>query len=307
MHEIAQSREQQAVFPEVMRAALNQAFTRVRRRPSLSSKTSCITTITSIHRLNRRPIQLLQLQSTFQSYLSPLYYSTNATSSINVARISQQQQQDITRVVDYWFVPTPSAPIPQKWFSPPNRDQTDDEIRSKFEPLIEQARTDGFDSWKSTPLGSLALIVLLDQFPRNIYRGSHLSYASDEKAVDVAVQSIARGYDHAPKLSELQILMLYMPLMHAESLIHQIAGVLLFENLAARCLANGNLSDAKREEIAGFVKRSCGFAKGHRDVVVRFGRFPSRNEAMGRVSTSEEVKFLEENPSGFTAGGSGSE
>ncbi|KAJ9612589.1 hypothetical protein H2200_004186 [Cladophialophora chaetospira] len=222
-------------------------------------------------------------------------------------QISPEHQQDITHIVDYWFTPiTPDAPVAQKWFQPPDRDAVDNEIRTQFEGLIQQARNDSLDSWTSTPMGSLALIILLDQFPRNIYRGSHLSYSSDAKAVDVAVRSISKEFDHSPELSELQTIFLYMPLMHAESLIHQIAGIALFENLTARCLASTTLTDAEREEVTSFVSSSEKFAKGHRDVIMRFGRFPSRNEASGRANTKEETVFLKENPNGYFSGGSGS-
>ncbi|ETI22948.1 hypothetical protein G647_04742 [Cladophialophora carrionii CBS 160.54] len=222
-------------------------------------------------------------------------------------QISHAHQTYITHILEYWFTPSsPGASITEKWFRPPNRDQVDEEIRTNFEPLVQQARNDSLDNWTTTPLGSLALIILLDQFPRNIYRGSHLSYSSDAKAVDVAIQSVARESDHSPDLTELQTLFFYMPLMHAESLIHQIAGISLFELLAARCLANTKLSATEREEVTKFVTASLNFAKAHRDVIMRFGRFPSRNEVLGRPSTPEEVQFLRDNPGGFAMGGSGS-
>jgi uncharacterized protein (DUF924 family) len=222
-------------------------------------------------------------------------------------QISAAHQADITRILDYWFTPsTPGASITEKWFRPPDRDQVDEEIRTNFEPLIQQARNDSLDNWASTPLGSLALIILLDQFPRNIYRGSHLSYSSDAKAVDVAVQSVAREFDRSPDVTELQTLFFYMPLMHAESLIDQIAGISLFELLSVRCLASTKLSATEREEVTKFVEASWKFAKAHRDVIMRFGRFPSRNEVLGRPSTPDEVQFLKDNPGGFAMGGSGS-
>ncbi|KIW71700.1 hypothetical protein PV04_03835 [Phialophora macrospora] len=252
--------------------------------------------------------RLLQVQSAFQSYISPLFYysTTSVDMAATTPQISTAHQADITRILDYWFTPsTPGASITEKWFRPPNRDQVDEEIRTNFEPLIQQARNDSLDNWATTPLGSIALIILLDQFPRNIYRGSPLSYASDAKAVDVAVQCIAREFDQSPDVTELQAMFFYMPLMHAESVIHQIAGIGLFELLAARCLTNTKLSAAEREEVTNFVVGSRHFAKAHRDVIMRFGRFPSRNEVLGRPSTPEEVQFLKDNPGGFAMGGSG--
>lgn len=221
-------------------------------------------------------------------------------------QISTEHGEDINRVIDYWFTPySPDAPVTQKWFSGPNRDEIDQEIRSNFETSIQQARNHTLDSWTSTPQGSLALIILLDQFPRNIFRGSHLSYSSDAKAVEVALSSIAKDFDRSESISELQTLFFYMPLMHAESLVHQIAGIALFDNLITRCLASKKLNESDREQVSAWVKRSCGFAKGHRDVIIRFGRFPSRNEVLRRESTEEERTFLRENPSGFLPGGHG--
>ncbi|EXJ75551.1 uncharacterized protein A1O5_00057 [Cladophialophora psammophila CBS 110553] len=221
-----------------------------------------------------------------------------------------EHQGEIARVLDYWFPPPSLDSNPtEKWFRPPNPEVVDAEIRTQFSSLIEQARNDSLDSWSSTPLGSLALIVLLDQFPRNIYRGSGLSYSSDAKALDLAVMSIAREFDRSPEVTALMAMFFYMPLMHAETLVHQVAGISLFENLAARCLAGSSSPSASlpvspaAEEAAKFVQGSCEFAKAHRDVILRFGRFPSRNVALRKESTPEEVEFLRQNPGGFVVSG----
>ena len=219
--------------------------------------------------------------------------------------ISEAHQADIQRVVEYWFTPiTPSSPVTEKWFLPPNPQQIDDEIRTQFGSLVEQARSNTLDSWTSTPMGSLALIILLDQYPRNIYRGSHLMHAADQKGVEVAVQSIAKEFDRSPELQQLQTLFFYLPLMHAEDLIHQIASIAYIENLATRCASptGSNFNALQKEDIVKFVKGSLGFSKMHREVILRFGRFPSRNEALGRTSTPEELEFLKENPSGYPEG-----
>ena len=143
-------------------------------------------------KLKLRPSKLLQVQSSLHSYISPVFYSSNASSSSTMATtgpgISPVQQTEISRVVDYWFTPSPpDAPISEKWFQPRDPRAIDDEIRTNFEPLILRARNNELDDWSSTPLGSLALIILLDQYPRNIYRGSHLSYSSDDKAVQLGI------------------------------------------------------------------------------------------------------------------------
>jgi uncharacterized protein (DUF924 family) len=225
--------------------------------------------------------------------------------TIPSAQISPQHQADITRVIEYWFSPiTPTSPVTEKWFMPPDREKIDNEIRTAFGPLVEQARTSStLDTWTSTPQGALALLILLDQYPRNIYRGSHLSHAADDKAVDVAIHAIARDFDRSKEISHLQSIFFYMPLMHAETLAHQVAGIALFEALAARCAdsstASGVEREGEREEVVKFVQKSLWSARVHRDVILRFGRFPSRNEILGRESTGEEVEFLRENPMGF--------
>jgi uncharacterized protein (DUF924 family) len=282
-----------------MKAALAQAFARVR-----PISRNFIFQLPSRQKLNLQSSKLLQVQSAIQSYMSPAYYSSNATSPktliYSTSQLPVAHQAEVARVVDYWFTPsTPEASITEKWFLPPDPKAVDDEIRTNFGSLIQQARNHELDAWSSTPRGALALVILLDQFPRNIYRGSHLSFSSDGQAVDVSISSIAKQFDQSSELTELQTIFLYMPLMHAESMIHQIAGIALFENLAARCLANPRHSDTEKKEIAGFVTRSLAFSKSHRDVIMQFGRFPSRNKALGRESTPEEIAFLEENPGGF--------
>jgi len=230
-----------------------------------------------VHPLNR-PKKLLQVQSAFQGIVSPFRYSSNRTA------VFPAMDPDINRTISFWF----NGPT-ERWFRPP--EEFDNEIRDSFGALISKARTNSLDSWADDARGGLALLLLLDQFPRNIYRGSDEAHASDAKACSVAVKAIAQGHDH--QVDHLQALFFYLPLMHDEQLVSQIAGIALIENLAARCPPNS--------EAASFVNRSAGFAKGHRDVILKFGRYPSRNKVLGRESTEEEKKFLEQNPSGFFA------
>ncbi|KIX10571.1 uncharacterized protein Z518_01655 [Rhinocladiella mackenziei CBS 650.93] len=198
--------------------------------------------------------------------------------------------EEIDHVLSFWFSGGTQAVT--RWFRPPAG--FDEEVRTSFLPLISQARSHELDSWTDTPLGSLALIILLDQFPRNVYRGSDGAHASDAQACSVATNAIARGYDH--QVDDLQALFFYMPLMHDERLVSQVACVAQMETLYARCQQKEN---AEAREAREFVEQGLKSAKGHRDTILKFGRFPSRNKILGRESTEEEKKFLEENPSGF--------
>jgi len=167
--------------------------------------------------------------------------------------------------------------------------KVDNEIKEQFGDLVVKARASELASWAEQPHGALALIVLLDQFSRNIFRGSPLSYSSDSVALEVATEAIAKGFDR--EVTHLQQSFFYLPLMHSESLLGQIAALSLYENLCHRCEP-----DSMSKEYA---ESSTQFSRLHRDVIMRFGRFPSRNEVLGRISTPEEIKFLKEHPSGF--------
>jgi len=191
---------------------------------------------------------------------------------------------DVSRIKSYWF----DSPEPvKKWFM--GGPETDEEIRTQFGSLVDQARKSELDSWKEKPQSTLALVLLLDQFPRNIFRGSPLSYSSDAMALNVTTEAIAKGFDR--EVPHLQQSFFYLPLMHDEKLITQVAGMAMFELLSKRC---------DPESAADkFSKESWHFAERHRDVILKFGRFPSRNEILGRDSTEEEIAYLREHPSGF--------
>ncbi|KAK5271847.1 hypothetical protein LTR96_003675 [Exophiala xenobiotica] len=222
-------------------------------------------------------------------------YSSTSTSTATA------MQTDINRTLSFWF----DGP-PENWFAPANPEQYDALVRDTFGELITAARNDELDTWSSSsssfggdgeggsrgnPRGSLALLLLLDQYPRNVYRGSPEAHASDAKAAALATQAIANEFDR--QVGDLEALFFYLPLMHDERLVSQIACVALIETLLARC------KGAEDSQARQFVQRSVGFAKSHRDVIARFGRFPSRNKILGRESTDEEVDFLKEHPSGY--------
>jgi uncharacterized protein (DUF924 family) len=191
---------------------------------------------------------------------------------------------EINRTLSYWFDVEEPA---QKWFL--GGPTVDAEIRDQFTPLIEKARAEQLMSWSEEPKGSLALLLLLDQFPRNIFRGSALSYSSDPMALDIATKSIAKGFHKEAML--MQEAFFILPLMHSESLVSQIASCALYESLLSR------RKPGPKEE--SFVKLGIRAAKSHRNIIMKFGRFPGRNNALGRESTPEEIQFLKDNPSGL--------
>lgn len=196
---------------------------------------------------------------------------------------------DVPRILTFWFGTADAPHGSERWFRPDTN--LDKEIKTGFGDLVVEARNrkSSLDSWTETPQGSLALLILLDQFPRNIYRKSPDAFASDAKAVDVTVQAIAKGFDRA--VEPVQQAFFYTPLMHDENLLSQIAAVACYEGMAFR----GGEGSQGRESAT----TSVGFARKHMDVIRAFGRFPSRNTILGRESTIEEVEYLKGHPGGF--------
>lgn len=166
-------------------------------------------------------------------------------------------------------------------------DAADGEIRTRFQTSTLAAASGALDKWSATPYGALALILLTDQFPRNMYRARPESFSFDPIALHWALHALAHGFDAL--LRPIERVFVYLPLEHAESLTLQHRSVTLYEKL---------LNDAPAEQastFSGFVN----FATRHRDVIARFGRFPHRNAILGRSSTEEEVAFLKTPGSGF--------
>lgn len=196
----------------------------------------------------------------------------------------------VDQIISFWFH-DPKFPEPaRKWYG--GGEAVDEEIRSRFSDLVVSARSQALDSWTQSPNGTLALLILLDQFPRNLYRGKADAFASDGLAVKTATLGIAQGQDRQLPYSYQKFF--YMPFMHDESLLGQVAGVSLFEGWAARGATES--SSEKEREMA---TNSLGYAIRHRDCIVKYGRFPARNAALGRESTPEEVGLLKTNPAGF--------
>ena len=179
--------------------------------------------------------------------------------------------RDVESVLTYWFVEL----HPNQHFV--KDAELDKDIATQFGILHQRAALAELASWRETPHGRLAEVIVLDQFSRNIYRESSLSFAYDGMALCLAQVAIAGGHDQLLTLGERAFL--YMPYMHSESAQIQSEGLQLFNQ--------AGMEDNYR------------FAKLHQDIIERFGRFPHRNQLLGRQSTAEELAFLQQPGSGF--------
>ena len=186
-------------------------------------------------------------------------------------------------ILSFWFLPADASGhgLPRvEWF---RKDAVfDKEIRSRFLPDVEAALNDELDDWAETPRGALALLILLDQFTRNLFRGEARCFAGDAQALRVAETVIAKGWDQA--MNAVERTFVYLPFEHSEALADQERSLALFGALATNA-----------PTAAGFLD----YAQRHHEVIVRFGRFPHRNAALGRVSTPEEKDYLAQPGSGF--------
>ena len=163
------------------------------------------------------------------------------------------------------------------WFG--KRDKVDNEIRDRFGDLVEMAASGAIDNREFGPTANLCLILLLDQFPRNIFRNDPRSFASDPLALDLAKQLVGRGGDG---LRPLEKVFLYLPFEHAENLDDQKRSLALFRKLL----------DAVGPDLQSAFAGFYDYAVRHHDIIARFGRFPHRNRILQRASTEEENSFL---------------
>jgi uncharacterized protein (DUF924 family) len=185
---------------------------------------------------------------------------------IPLASVAAVAPATAAEVVLFWF----EQSQPRQWFS---RDPAfDEQVRERFITLVRGAIAGELDGWGAAPESGLALVLLLDQFPRQIWRGSAMAFAGDGQALALSLAAVERGWVAAePELERRQFWL--MPQMHSEELAVQEAALPLFERF----------TDARTAE----------FARRHRDVIARFGRFPHRNAALGRVSSAEELAFIQ--------------
>jgi len=195
---------------------------------------------------------------------------------------------DPAEVIEFWIGDRSDEPAgPERfarWFGVDPA--VDVEIRQRFGPLVDEALSGGLVDWESVPLSRIALIIALDQFTRNLFREDSKSFAGDVRAL-----SLVQRWDTVTldALHPLERYFVLLPWMHSERLEDQLAGERAYE-----C--------AIREVSAVFrpcFEQGLDFASKHRRVIERFGRFPHRNAALGRESTSEEIAFMREQGSGF--------
>ncbi|MGH8727176.1 MAG: DUF924 family protein [Burkholderiales bacterium] len=193
-------------------------------------------------------------------------------------------------ILDFWFgdfsVPDyPPRERSQLWFG---KSESDDRlIRERFSATLERAARGEYDGWKSDPRGRLALILVFDQFPRNIYRDTPRAFAFDPKAQALATEGIEQGSDTA--LNPFDRVFFYLPLEHAEDPQLQRKSVERYRRL---------IEEAPPEllaKLSGYLD----YAVRHAQVIERFGRFPHRNRILGRVSTPQETEYLKEPGSSF--------
>ena len=176
------------------------------------------------------------------------------------------QGEQASQVLAFWF----SETLPRQWFA---KDLAFDAlVGERFLGLTRRAIAGELDAWSAEPTAALALVLLLDQFPRQIWRDTAMAFAGDPQALALSLKAVELGWLEAePEQTRRQFWL--MPLMHSEDLAVQEAALPLFEQLTDPCTAD--------------------FARRHRDVIARFGRFPHRNAALGRVSSAEELAFLQ--------------
>ncbi|MBB4265594.1 DUF924 family protein [Roseospira visakhapatnamensis] len=184
----------------------------------------------------------------------------------------------VPAVLAFWFG-APESPehgsFRDVWFKPSAT--FDAEVRARFADAHARAAQGDLNPWAETPRGALALVLLLDQVPRNIFRGTPAAFATDARALAVATQALRDGHDGA--LAPLDRLFLYMPFQHAEDLVEQERSLALYERLG--------------------IEAAQKSAHRHHEIIARFGRFPHRNAILGRETTEAERAFLLEPNSSF--------
>jgi uncharacterized protein (DUF924 family) len=198
-------------------------------------------------------------------------------------------------VRDFWFGPLPLSAQELNhrmrfWFGgEPSevRQRRDEAIRARFAGLLQRAAAGELAAWADGPRRRLSLIILLDQFPRNIYRGSARAFAHDTQALGLTLSGMQSAADAALELVER--IFFYMPLQHAESREVQDEAVAAYRRL---------LTEAP-EELQAFFQSSARSAENHRAIIEQFGRFPHRNAILGRASTPAEAEWLTKGGASF--------
>ncbi|MBO89970.1 MAG: hypothetical protein CMP14_10645 [Rickettsiales bacterium] len=201
--------------------------------------------------------------------------------------------EHIAQIIEFWLGESQTSPEAAAgrrdlWYR--GGTPVDIEIGQRFGNLVAEACNGSFSEWRASPEGCLASILLLDQFTRNLYRNTADAYLGDAVAFEVTVTAIEKGLDRM--LHPVSRIWLYHPFHHSEQVAHQDRGI---------GLLHGTICDAPLEWHP-YIKKSISGWTRHRDIVARFGRFPHRNEVLGRVSTEEELEFLSSSGESFGQG-----
>lgn len=167
-------------------------------------------------------------------------------------------------ILDFWY----TAEMRAKWFA--STLQIDAMIRERYASVWESASSGALEHWRDSAAGCLALVIILDQLPLNMFRGTAQSFSTEQQAVAITKHAIDKGFDQ--QIDKSQLAFLYMPLMHSENMADQDLSVALYETAGL-----GN---------------NARFARHHREIVRRFGRFPHRNAILGRANTPQEIDYL---------------
>lgn len=189
----------------------------------------------------------------------------------------------IESILRFWFGEPGQDSYQQRrkiWFS--KQPEFDQVLRQQFQPVYQQVAGGELSAWQTSAMGCLAQIIVLDQFPRNMFRNQPQAFATDSLALKLAQKTVAAGFDR--QLDPLQRMFVYLPFEHSENLADQNQSVAQFQQLIA---AAPELTDV------------LDYAIRHRAVIQRFGRFPHRNAILGRASTPEEIEFLKQPGSSF--------
>lgn len=176
-------------------------------------------------------------------------------------------------ILSFWFKEISE----ESWWK--KDEDFDQMVRDRFMTIYQAAKGNQLKAWQDTAEGSLALVLILDQFSRNMFRGKPESFQTDPQALQVSKTAISKGFDVDLKNDKFHAEFLYMPYMHSENLSDQVESVRLFKQ-------SGN-------------EHMLSFAIAHHDIIERFGRYPHRNEILGRISTPKEKAFLKEPGSSF--------
>ena len=195
-------------------------------------------------------------------------------------------------LLEYWFGDVSDsenlAARGKLWFY--SSPEQDNELRERFASLHQQAESGALDAWRENPRSSLALVILLDQLTRNLYRGTSDAFRNDSTALEVSHAGIAQDFDR--ELHVVERSFYYLPFEHSEQAQHQRRSLELFGDLREHCPLG----------YEDFTENCYSYARQHYDIIDRFGRYPHRNRVLGRENTEEEAGFLERDGAGFGQG-----